>query len=73
MDLLLILFCILVFTFLIAVAAIYLLRPEALFFNGDPTNDIDMWRAFNLSLLLAILAVIAFSYYIYHTTANRCI
>jgi hypothetical protein len=66
MDLLLILFCILVFTFLIAVAAIYIIRPQVLLLDGDPTNDIDMWRTFNVSLLLALLAVISFAYYIYH-------
>lgn len=69
MDLLLLLFCVLAFAFLITIAAIYIVRPHSLLIYGGGVNasdhDIDMWKAFNVSLLLAILAVMCTAYGIY--------
>jgi hypothetical protein len=47
-----------VLTFLILEAAFYVFRPEWLIIDdGINTPDIDMWRAFNVSILVSLLFI----------------
>jgi len=61
MQAILLLFIVLLLTFLITVAAIYIARPvfflETFLEGGGPIVDVDMWKAFIVGLLVAMAAV----------------
>ena len=69
MSWLLFICCVFVLLFLMIVAALYVIRPDWLIMdNGVDNPDVDMWQAFVIGLLGAVLGVCFFflAYYYLH-------
>ena len=72
MDWLLFLTVIFVLTFLIVIAAFYVFRPDSIIIDDKiNTPDVDMWRTFNIALMIStlfmlVLALAFYKYYQFH-------